>query len=227
MRILILVSLILILFSINTYAGDHLNFESYYKDLAPGETYQAEYSFNIAPRIKNIYIIRPNNATFTPGPIFSRLDNREYLYFYIPTDFVKGDYRLIIKSQHIINGILKELIYEENFTISEYPGLRIKTPLVRIEDKEFKVTVNNLANQIINVKPLKNNFSIAFRDYLELRYFEEKDLIYKVIKSDFDLIIKVYLQGSFLSSDSTSALWKLQFEQSIDIKKHFPKCGML
>lgn len=191
----------ILIFSVNIYADNHLNFEPYYKDLAPGETYQAEYSFNIAPRIKNIYIIRPNNATFTPGPIFSRLDGEEYIYFYIPTDFVKGEYRLIIKSQHIINGILKELVYEENFTISEYPGLRIKTPLIRIEDKEFKVGISNLANQIINVKPLKNNFSIAFRDFLELRYFEEKDLIYKVIRSDFDL--------EYLEIDSGFKLYKV------------------
>ncbi len=186
MKILILVLLILILV-INVSAVNIVNFEGYYTTIAPGETYQLEYSFNKMILEKEVYIIKPDKTEYKPGLIFGRLNNKDYLYFYIPENFIEGVYKLVIKGGFLDNGFLKEFIEEENFTLKTFNGVRIETPIVKLSGDEFRIKLFNLGSESINVKPLENNFSIPFRDSLELNPKDRKDLIFKVKDSYFNI----------------------------------------
>ncbi len=183
-----LVFLILLVFVLDVYAGEYVTFESYADAFAPGETYQIEYDLNLDVVQLETYLILPNGERYEPGLISTMLGNKNYLYFNIPDSFSVGNYSFVAKGKFLDNNFLREFLEEEMFTIKKTEGVRIETPLIKLNSaKDFRVRLYNTGENKISLKPIKNNFSVPFRESLMLERGERKDMLFKVIDNNFDV----------------------------------------
>ena len=197
--------ILLIIFSILVVADEPvkgiLEFNSYAKELSNGETYQANYRFNFKPESFEISLIKPDLTEYKPGVIFLKLRTVDYLYFYIPEDFNKGDYKLRIKSRYLVNNILRENIYEETFEVNDEFGIRIINPVVFLEGKEeFRVSLLNLGSKTRNIQLKEDNHTMPFRSSVELNPNERKDLLFRVKDNNFDISYLNFFADSLNSS---------------------------
>ena len=180
--------LLVLIFSTYVAAENGLTFESYNNELAPGETFQAEYSFDKEIIDKQIYLIKPSGEEYKPGLIDIDLGERNYFYFYIPGDFIEGEYQLVIKKRVFDNGFLREMVDKNNLTIKNIKGLRIETPIIRLGNKpEFRIRLLNVGEESVTLQPVKDNFSIPFRETLDLNKGERKDFLFKTKSLNFGL----------------------------------------
>ncbi len=189
---------------------DILDFYPYTKELSIGETYQANYKFNFKPESFEVFLIKPDLSEYKPGVIFVKLKSIDYLYVYIPEEFKLGEYKLSIKSKHLINNFLKENIYEEIFKVKNELGIRIINPFVFLEGKnEFRVSLLNLGNMIRTVELKEDNYTMPFRDSVEIKPNERKDLLFKVKDNNFDVSYLSFFVDSLNSSINDKEVYQI------------------
>lgn len=206
--------IILIVFSSFVVATEQstriIEFYPYTKELSIGETYQANYKFNFKPEGFEVSLIKSDLSEYKPGVIFMSLKSIDYLYFYIPEDFKSGEYKLIIKSRHLINNLLKENIYEEIFKVENELGIRVINPFVFLEGKnEFRVSLLNLGNKIRTIELKEDNYTLPFRESVELKPNERKDLLFKVKENNFDVSYLSFFVDSLNSSINGKEVYQI------------------
>lgn len=133
------------------------------------------------------------------GFILLQADNKQMVYFDIPTSLSAGDYYLRAKDQRVINGVLQDFELSTKMPVSENLGLSVDPPVLKLDpaNDEIKISLRNNAEKevTVNITSSDPSFNPA-RNPLQIGPKETKNAFISYNYSEITSNQEIYLTYS-------------------------------
>lgn len=164
-----------------------------------GETVQSEIVMENFD-LNKLSLLDNQSNKISVGFLTLELDDKEFVYFNIPTTLSSGDYYLTAKEKRVVEEEIQDFEISSKITVVEELGVSINPAIIFIDSlkDEFKISLKNNAQDTITVNITTSEELKATRNTLQINSGETKNafISYSELESE-QVVTFSYLNRSY------------------------------